>query len=80
MQHACVVRCFALEEDAEFVYLALERCQHSLADVLTLHPSPEHCFVDTHSYPTPLCMQVRLSPCMPLCLGICLIWLSVSSS
>ena len=28
------VRCFALERDSEFVYLALERCQSALADVV----------------------------------------------
>lgn len=72
VQHACVVRCFAMEEDAEFVYLALERCKHSLADVLTSHPSSEHCFVDSHSYPTPICMQVRPSTYMPL-----FVWSSV---
>ena len=33
-EHPNVVRCFALEEDGEFVYLALERCDMSLADAL----------------------------------------------
>lgn len=33
-EHPNVVRCFAMEEDREFVYLALERCKASLADVL----------------------------------------------
>ena len=28
------VRCFALEKDAQFVYLALERCQCALADAV----------------------------------------------
>ena len=32
--HPNVVRCFAHEEDAHFVYLALERCARSLADVV----------------------------------------------
>ena len=30
------VRCFALERDSEFVYLALERCQSALADVVEI--------------------------------------------
>jgi hypothetical protein len=33
-EHPNVVRCFAMEEDREFVYLALERCKHSLSDTL----------------------------------------------
>ena len=28
------VRCFALEKDSQFVYLALERCQCALADAV----------------------------------------------
>jgi serine/threonine-protein kinase/endoribonuclease IRE1 len=31
-EHPAVVRCFAMEEDREFVYLALERCKGSLSD------------------------------------------------
>ena len=31
-EHPNVVRCFAMEEDREFVYLALERCRSSLND------------------------------------------------
>ena len=77
LQHACVVRCFAMEEDAEFVYLALERCKHSLADVLAVDPPSEHLFVDSQGYPTPLCLQVLplpvcLSVCLPACLSACL--------
>jgi serine/threonine protein kinase len=34
-EHPNVVRCFAMEEDREFVYLALERCKHSLSDTLS---------------------------------------------
>jgi hypothetical protein len=33
-EHPNVVRCFAMEEDREFVYLALERCRSTLADAL----------------------------------------------
>ena len=29
--HPCIVRCYALEQDSSFVYLALERCPASLA-------------------------------------------------
>ena len=63
MQHACVVRCFAIEEDGEFVYLALERCRHSLADMFTITPSLEHMFVDSEGYPSAWCMQVGIRPC-----------------
>jgi hypothetical protein len=37
-EHPNVVRCFAMEEDREFVYLALERCRCTLSDWVT---SPE---------------------------------------
>lgn len=33
-EHPNVVRCFAMEEDREFVYLALERCRATLSDWL----------------------------------------------
>lgn len=33
-EHPNIVRCFAMEEDAEFVYLALERCKQSLNDLV----------------------------------------------
>jgi hypothetical protein len=33
-EHPNVVRCFAMEEDREFVYLALERCRTSLAEAM----------------------------------------------
>jgi len=33
-EHPNVVRCFAMEEDREFVYLALERCRTTLSDLL----------------------------------------------
>ena len=38
-EHPNVVRCFAMEEDSEFVYLALERCVCTLADVVSLRQS-----------------------------------------
>lgn len=34
-EHPNIVRCFAMEEDSTFVYLALERCAGTLADLLT---------------------------------------------
>ena len=60
-----------MEEDGEFVYLALERCRHSLADMLSVGPPAEALFVDSQAYPTPLCMQVTRLPSLPVCL---LIW------
>eukprot|EP00897_Mesotaenium_endlicherianum_P004834 jgi/Mesen1/4379/ME000222S03509 len=33
-EHPNVVRCFAMEEDADFVYVALERCSVSVADLV----------------------------------------------
>lgn len=58
VQNPSVVRCFALEEDGEFVYLALERCKQSLADLLNHPPPLQQLFVDSDGHPTPLCMQV----------------------
>lgn len=58
-----------MEEDDEFVYLALERCKHSLADVLAVDPPSEHLFVDSQGYPTTLCMQVLP---LPVCLFVCM--------
>ncbi|KAF5826524.1 kinase-like domain-containing protein, partial [Dunaliella salina] len=34
-EHPNVVRCFAMEEDREFVYLALERCRTTLSELMT---------------------------------------------
>lgn len=31
-EHPNIVRCFAMEEDSDFVYIALERCDQSLYD------------------------------------------------
>jgi len=33
-EHPNVVRCFAMEEDAHFVYLALEKCSSTLSDLM----------------------------------------------
>lgn len=58
MQHACVVRCFAFEEDEEFVYLALERCKQTLADMLANTQTPQQHFVDADGFPSAWAMQV----------------------
>jgi serine/threonine-protein kinase/endoribonuclease IRE1 len=34
-EHPNVVRCFAMEEDREFVYVALERCKMTLSELIT---------------------------------------------
>jgi len=58
-EHPSIVRCFAMEEDTEFVYLALERCKQSLNDVLG-GGAPEESwrFVGQNGMPTELCMRV----------------------
>eukprot|EP00850_Spirogloea_muscicola_P005936 SM000027S09717 [mRNA] locus=s27:884489:888411:- [translate_table: standard] len=33
-EHPNIVRCFAMEEDSDFVYVALERCAYSLSDLI----------------------------------------------
>lgn len=59
-EHPNIVRCFAMEEDAQFVYLALERCAHSLADLIAGGDGPGAAqFVDEQRAPTPFCMQAR---------------------
>ena len=52
--HPNVLRCFALEEDQNFVYLGLERCSHSLADLMLAQP---HLFHTAHG-PTDFAIQV----------------------
>ena len=46
--HPSVLRCFAMEEDDEFIYLALEKCQGTLAD-----------FVNSANYAAILSQSVR---------------------
>ena len=55
-EHPNIVRCFAMEEDSEFVYLALERCRQSLADLVTGEGGSVF-LVDEAKHPTPFCMQ-----------------------
>jgi hypothetical protein len=62
-EHPNIVRCFAMEEDNEFVYLALERCRHSLNDLIVSEGGSVY-FVDEARRPTPFCMQVR-APAFP---------------
>ncbi len=61
-EHPNIVRCFAMEEDNEFVYLALERCRHSLNDLMNTEDGPP-AFVDDARRPTAFCIQARLSTC-----------------
>ncbi len=56
-----------MEEDGEFVYLALERCKQSLADMIATTPSQQHMFMN-EGYPTPWCMQVCV--CIPSNLSV----------
>lgn len=57
------MRCFALEVDNEFVYLALERCKHSLHDKFN-RPGQGTVdeFVDDAKWPTAFCLDVRAFP------------------
>lgn len=56
-EHPNIVRVFAMEEDAEFVYLALEYCDRNLAQLL--HHSAGHSeFFDSRGQPTAFCMEV----------------------
>ena len=58
-EHPNIVRCFAMEEDTEFVYLALERCKQSLNDLLGgSTPEGPAMFVGSDGQPTDFCMQV----------------------
>ena len=56
-EHPNVVRVFAMEEDQEFVYLALECCDRSLAQLLH-HSDGTSEFYDSRGKPTDFCMQV----------------------
>lgn len=56
-EHPNVVRCFAMEEDREFVYLALERCKQTLSDWIGSKEG-QAAMLDSSGCPTPLCMQI----------------------
>ena len=53
--HPNVLRCFAMEEDEAFVYLALERCSQSLADLMQTDRGK---FMDNADNPTEFARQV----------------------
>lgn len=70
-EHPNVVRCFAMEEDDEFVYLALERCVCSLNDILEVHSAArskttlpplfaqgKNLFVDSQGSTTPYAVKI----------------------
>lgn len=59
-EHPNIVRCFAMEEDSEFVYLALERCKQSLADMV-MGDGGSVFLVNEAKHPTPFCIQVGSS-------------------
>ena len=54
--HPNVLRCFAMEEDEAFVYLALERCTMSLSDLMQ---SDRARLMDSADNPTEFACQVR---------------------
>lgn len=56
-EHPNVIRVFAMEEDREFVYLALERCDGSLAQLLQKVGKHSE-FYDGRGHPSDFCMQV----------------------
>lgn len=66
-EHPNIVRCFAMEEDNEFVYLALERCRQSLNDLVNSEGGANS-LVDEARMPRPYCMQAK--PLTPLPLSL----------
>ena len=63
-EHPNIVRCFAMEEDREFVYLALERCKHSLNDALGGgKAAQDYKFVSSEGHPTELAVRVGFALC-----------------
>ncbi|GIL90679.1 hypothetical protein Vretifemale_18451 [Volvox reticuliferus] len=65
-EHPNVVRCFALEEDREFVYLALEKCRSTLSGFLET-PAGRIQFVDPDTrQPTPRCLSTLMDVCQGL--------------
>ena len=59
LQHPNIVRSFAMEEDEEFIYLALERCRESLADLMKNSPQKDNYFLTSEGRPTSMCLQAR---------------------
>jgi len=56
--HPSIVRCHAVEEDAEFIYLALERCAESLADAVARPAGRAALVSPADGRPTPLAREV----------------------
>ena len=57
-EHPNVVRCFAMEEDGDFLYLALERCNYNLNDYI-LAPGTKNKLINTKDRNlTPHCMEI----------------------
>jgi hypothetical protein len=71
-EHPNVVRCFAMEEDSQFVYLALERCKCTLHDELSSPEGGAGAYLDADGLPTQHCWQacgsVKRTAC-DVCLG-----------
>ena len=61
-EHPNIVRCFCVEEDHEFLYMALERCRGSLAAMSTDEAFAAQ-FVDAEGAHTPYAMQVAQELC-----------------
>lgn len=72
-EHPNIVRCFCVEEDHEFLYMALERCRGSLAAINTDEVFAAQ-FVEEDGRHTPYAMQVARELCEGLqalhCRGI----------
>ncbi len=56
-EHPNIVRCFAMEDDREFVYLALERCRMSLSDYMAT-PAGRAALRDAGGQPSAACIQI----------------------
>ncbi|KAG2484704.1 hypothetical protein HYH03_016532 [Edaphochlamys debaryana] len=65
-EHPNVVRCFAMEEDREFVYLALERCRSALSDLLSSDTGRAAFVAADSKQPTPRCFSAMLDVCRGL--------------
>ena len=61
--HPNVLRCYAMEEDEAFVYLALERCSQSLSDLMQ---SDRGRLMDSADNPTEFACQVAPLQAAPL--------------
>lgn len=64
--HPNIVRCFGVEEDPRFVYLALERCQGSLAALMADQTEARTRLLDADGRPSPLCESLLRDMCSGL--------------